>query len=703
MSHAGGALFCAVLVLGGCNDSGQSFAREISIKDWAEASCAATGGPAAEVCVYPGAAEVASEGQLVFSLELAGQGAKPGATVEIEFPSTRRGRMIGYLMSPPQTTDASAQGYVSACLSAVARSCTAEALPITAQSDAARVELPEGAQAGEFVRIELNARMRANAGKIRWKLQVDANADGRPEGTRGRSWLEGPEFAFEGAEAAYVVLTAPADVAVGEDFTLAAVAHDRFGNLARAGSVEAPVRLRGEDLDGLPESLAFETASISQTRKLVYRAPGLHAIRGEATALPVYTNYSFAHEGAPDVRRFFGDTHFHTGTITGHRWRSQSGGDHRAQYTEAEQAYTFAAEIARLDFASLAEHDLGHTRLGWEAAQLQTRVFGVREGFTTFRAYEWTPKDWTTNGVGAHQVVLYRGDTGNVFSAEAPGLGRVDALVKSLERQSVEASARGGDATFMLIPHPMGTRDLVKDGTHPIFQPGLLDIRYTHVTEFHSRHRLPVADREHHPQVYEGQGDAPESHTLQYAWSTSDEESGKPRWHLGVVGSSDNHLQMPGAPAYAANLRHAGSLAVLLARENSRDALWDALEQRRTYGTTGERIYVSMHIDGVDAELGSRIEHSGPRRIELAVGGTAPLEEVSVLRATPGHGFQIVWTATEFADGDALRASFVDEEPIAGDGEWIYYARVRQKPTGLTETEHGGVAITSPIWVRAPR
>jgi hypothetical protein len=535
--------------------------------------------------------------------------------------------------------------------------------------------------------------MRRNAGGLTWKFRTDLDADGRPEPAAAPGYFEGPELALLPAEAAYVSLALPADVAVGERFTLQLVAHDRFANLAAPGRLR--VMLRGDAVEGLSEPVELAGAATRALEGLRAVRPGLFRIDGTAEPpLPVHGHYAAAHAQAPPLRRFFGDLQFHTGSITGHAWDSFIGGDHRGQYTRAREAYEYARVAARLDFAALTEHDLGATAEGWRAVQALTEELDRREDFSAFRAYEWTPKDWSTRGLAAHQVVLYRGDAGEIVAwdpAGGPANPYAD-LVERLETQREALARSGRDGAFLLIPHPMGTQAEVEDGRHPIFAPEAFDSRVAPVSEFHSRH-VSRKDAPHDPEMFVKGPD--ETHSLQYAW-------GLRRLRVGVIGSSDNHVQMPGVAARAALTRHAGSLAVLLAPANTRADLWEALTARHSYGTTGTRIYLDFTADG--HVMGESFRARGPRRLSIRVGASGPLAEVSVVRFRPESGFETILAVREFPHGDRYEnADFVDADPLAS-GEALYYLRAAERELTLPDGRRvpGGFALSSPIWIDPP-
>lgn len=95
-------------------------------------------------------------------------------------------------------------------------------------------------------------------------------------------------------------------------------------------------------------------------------------------------------------------------------------------------------------------------------------------------------------------------------------------------------------------------------------------------------------------------------------------------WHnghgIGVIGSSDNHLGTPGANDFTSEVGHAGGLAVTLAQANDRDSIWKTLENRRTYATTGTRIYLDLRIDG--HQMGEEFSSATPPSMSVTAAGT---------------------------------------------------------------------------------
>ncbi|MCX6624651.1 MAG: DUF3604 domain-containing protein, partial [Acidobacteria bacterium] len=118
--------------------------------------------------------------------------------------------------------------------------------------------------------------------------------------------------------------------------------------------------------------------------------------------------------------------------------------------------------------------------------------------------------------------------------------------------------------------------------------------------------------------------------------------------------------------------------------------IFDALYDRRTYGTTGVRIILDFKVNGVD--MGQKVRTNGPARIEVRAVGTAVIDSVEVLRHTEGKpGFQVIQRS---APGEeVVRLRFEDSPP---KGKAIYYVRLRQR--GLVR-ERIAMAWSSPVWV----
>jgi hypothetical protein len=124
----------------------------------------------------------------------------------------------------------------------------------------------------------------------------------------------------------------------------------------------------------------------------------------------------------------------------------------------------------------------------------------------------------------------------------------------------------------------------------------------------------------------------------------------------------------------------------------TREAVFDALWDRACYGTTGERIFLDVHVNGsrMGQELTSAADRQ-VRRIAVEAEGTAPIREATVIRngeavhsvQPTGEGTAFHWEDTEAFDSVALKG--FDARPFI-----YYYVRVVQAD--------GEMAWSSPVW-----
>ncbi len=137
-------------------------------------------------------------------------------------------------------------------------------------------------------------------------------------------------------------------------------------------------------------------------------------------------------------------------------------------------------------------------------------------------------------------------------------------------------------------------------------------------------------------------------------------------------------------------------VTAILAKNHSRDALFEALYQRSCYATTGEHILVGLYLAqkpmGTELDTISKPGLVFNRYLTGYVIGTAPIEKISIIR----NGQEI---KTFNPKSDELHFDFDDTEPFAktsinlsGQPPFIYYYL-------RAEQSNGHIAWSSPIWV----
>ena len=205
---------------------------------------------------------------------------------------------------------------------------------------------------------------------------------------------------------------------------------------------------------------------------------------------------------------------------------------------------------------------------------------------------------------------------------------------------------------------------------------------------------------------------------------------------VGVVCNSDGHKGRPGAEGPGAGeFGIAGGLTCVLAPELTRDAVFDALRERRCYGTTGPRIDLSFEIQR--RPMGSVLEVDGDVEVYASVRAASPVESLVLLRGrepvfaarppafddlassrrirvrwqgarTRGRGRRITWSGVIRAEGARIERARTFAFDCAVDGitgQTDHEVRFRSQTTGdadgidlwFDQTERGRILFDSPV------
>ncbi len=145
-----------------------------------------------------------------------------------------------------------------------------------------------------------------------------------------------------------------------------------------------------------------------------------------------------------------------------------------------------------------------------------------------------------------------------------------------------------------------------------------------------------------------------------------------------LAGTSDTHDSMPGNPFAEPHLPMAAGFTGVYADALTADALLDAVVARRTFATSGTRMFMNLQSNG--QPLGAELPIDAPRVFSIEVDAAGPLDRVELLR--DGRTLQ-TWTPT----GSQFTTQAKDDESSASA---FYLVRARQ--------QDGHQGWTSPIW-----
>jgi len=550
--------------------------------------------------------------------------------------------------TPPQTMFPGLPGHVKVTTSASGPSIEAAALPL---SRVLVLFKEEGLQPGETVTFTY-----ANAAADRFaeaeemfQVLVDADADGHYATVPGS-----PRIRILPHEPVRLSVNVPCQTPPGGTVSVTVASLDALGNwtpfpvgascrvrVTRDGEAAGSFVFKPALSWGEPQSFLYAFVLPMKEGVYFFEANGVDPEGKEGAALDLegMSNPLLCRAGKRSLNLYFGDIH-------GHSRLSDGTGT-------PEDYYSFAREVSRLDIAALTDHDSYGTfplhGEPWERIEASARTAYKPGVFVTFLGYEWT--NWRYG----HRNVYFSGDEGEIFSALDARYRTPEALWKSL--------ANLGPREVMTIAHHPGGGPVPVDWSRapPDGLERLVEICSIHGSSEHYGCQSSIGSPVEGAFVYDALNRG---------------------YRLGLIGSGDTHDGHPGQRSAGAPT---GGIFGVFAPDLTREAVWDALEKRHTYATTGVKIILFARV--CDAPMGSEVEWSGgPVPVAVRVVGCGELEAIEVVR-----------------DGEAafrhecagVEATLLIEDPDPPAGTSWYVVKVIQKD--------GHMAWSSPVWVTTGR
>ena len=457
-----------------------------------------------------------------------------------------------------------------------------------------------------------------------------------------------PSLRVVGSKAQAFHPTAPMEVAPGKAFTLRLSALDAACNAATG--YQGKVEITTTDPKGKCPASAQIVGAAGRVSGITLNSPGFHRVYA------IDPNLGICGVSNP-IRVCKKPRNIFWGEIHGHSELSDGNGT-------PDEHYTYARDVAMLDFAGLCDHDttLEDNPERWEKAAAKARQYSLAGKFIAMLGYEGRVAD--------DQKTEYFGDI-NVYY-----LRDKEDMLEPLTRPVSPGIAKGKDV--LLVPHTplyggdtqMGTHWKYVKSLPPQVMP-LVEIFSTHGnSEYYNCPR----------------------HVLWQMKGHSVLDALKQGFRLGFIGSSDYHeiltgslLRIQDTPRTInnAHMQARCGLAAVRAEKLTREGIFRAMQDRRTYATSGIRAYVDFSING--HQMGTEFTVNSavaPRRMKIAVAAPEIISKLEIVR----NGEVIA----DLANGKwFVQATFTDKRRIPQ--HTFYYLRAT--------TERTEFAWSSPIWI----
>lgn len=376
---------------------------------------------------------------------------------------------------------------------------------------------------------------------------------------------------------------------------------------------------------------------------------------------------------------YWGDIHIHSALCDG------TAGPH--------YVYERARDLEGLDFAALSPHDTlgsfeptGRTTDEIELIRELVDSYNRQHGFAAFLGYEWThPAE------GHRNIYFAPHERDPVFCDYLhPQSDTLEKLLARLE---------GKD--YMMVPHhpawrkmfwlPCNWLKFIRPKLPPNYNWGKPGERAVRLVEIYGGHGCSESFH----------GPFPITHGKREGFWPAflGDDRGKPGYgayiqealalgyRFGFIGGSDRHDHAVDERKYPVTIYPHG-LAAVWARSCTAPEIWEGLNQRRTYSTSGARIFLFFRANGLfmgeEGRLPSEVE------ISFRVMGTAPLLAIHLVKYDLRGYDTKTWAAErDFEPGTMELEEHLRDGDLVGDT--FYYLRIAQ--------QDGHWAWSSPIWL----
>jgi len=328
--------------------------------------------------------------------------------------------------------------------------------------------------------------------------------------------------------------------------------------------------------------------------------------------------------GGEHFRAYFGDLHMHSNLS-----------NNRTKHASPDQSFRMVYDVAGLDFAGLSDRSDQFRESDWWAVTKHADLWNQPGRFVVFPGYEWSSREH------GHKNVFFQD------AAQAdPG-----ALFNAREHTPEELWQHLGERRAIAIPHHVSSGLAGAKPTDWSFRNDHFQ-RLVEIFQMHGSYEFDGAPYPPRPK------DFTPGRSVRAALDQGH--------RLGIIASPDHRGGLGLAGVWASAL--------------TREAIFEALRARRTFGTTGARLDLWMTVNG--APQGSEITAGGAVHVEATVHGSVPGLELTLV--SNGEEF-----AQQRFEGSAAHFEWTDPRPL--EGTRYYYLRAHQAD--------GHLGWSSPVWV----
>jgi hypothetical protein len=449
------------------------------------------------------------------------------------------------------------------------------------------------------------------------------------------------------------------DIVLGEKYKVHVFARDKYYNLDYFYQGKAVLFVNGaksEEIVFDKNDCGIKTVYLNATEKgtIVVEAK---AIDSDLTGK---SNPGITHEKRPNEVHYWGDLHGHSGI----QWGRGSG---RAYYE-------YAKEVANLDFCALTDPDAGRytdnnktaiksvscymSDEEWESIQKVNKQFYSEGEFVPILGYEYH-NDAPGPEFGGDRNVYFDNYDQDILRCVDEGSYTPSELWETMRKNNINA---------ITIPHH--TAKKVMPGNWNIhdeeFQPLVEIYSSWGSSECYGCERPIIGGADY------------EKLSVQHALNKG--------YRLGFVAGSDTHAGNPGYAHWVFSEHvnsYRGGLTCVITDELSLPSIFSALQKRKVYATTGERIILDFTLN--NAQMGEEIPYKENKRrtLEVEVYGTDKIDRIDII--SMGN---VVFSYK--GEGANAKFQWIDNSYLS-DGWTYYYVRVIQKDKAM--------AWSSPIWL----